>query len=303
MVFGYHTSPNLFTSSKAIRKIALRVYNPATRRTTLGRITDYIHPANRLAVRLRDTPQISVNDKDLLNQVKVAAPCPVPWSSMSGDDRVRHCGQCKLNVYNLSAMPTKEAAEVIRSATRGRVCVQFYRRQDGTILTDNCPKGLKKIRDRCRAAWVATSIFLAGIGIGRCAVHNALGAPMQHIGGAVSVNPVQRYLSILDMVFLFLSIAWFDPRRWWKEYWPIASFSIPFLVGVLVDSFCHRSWPGIGWTFANQLLEVFATGLLFGLSCLMTAAFFDGSLPMISEPARNDAPDSRKAESYTLKSL
>lgn len=41
-----------------------------------------------------------LSDQDILNRVYIAAPCSVPWDSMEGDERIRHCQQCKLNVYN-----------------------------------------------------------------------------------------------------------------------------------------------------------------------------------------------------------
>ena len=84
------------------------------------------------------------NDKPklvVLENVHVAAPCPADWTRMLGDDRVRHCCECNLNVYNLSEMTRAEAEELIRSR-EGRLCVRFYRRADGTILTQNCPRGL-----------------------------------------------------------------------------------------------------------------------------------------------------------------
>lgn len=88
------------------------------------------------------------NEK-LLNSVVIAAPCPLSWESMVGDDKVRHCGGCSKNVYNLSAMTDKEAESFLQvnGATQ---CMRFYRRADGTIMTDNCPVGLRKIRDRVR---------------------------------------------------------------------------------------------------------------------------------------------------------
>src|SRR4030095_5967999 len=82
-----------------------------------------------------------------LDHVSVAAPCPADWDEMSGNDRVRFCGQCNLNVYNLSAM-TKSEAEAFISNNEGRLCVRFYRRTDGSILTRNCPVGLRAIRRR-----------------------------------------------------------------------------------------------------------------------------------------------------------
>lgn len=86
---------------------------------------------------------------------------------MIGGDRVRFCSQCQLNVYNLSAMSKFEAESLI-ARTEGRLCVRFYRRKDGSILTDNCPVGLRALKRRAirikRA--VASSVlgFLAGVG-------------------------------------------------------------------------------------------------------------------------------------------
>ena len=37
-----------------------------------------------------------------LDNVRVASPCSVDWNEMIGDNRKRFCGDCKLNVYNLS---------------------------------------------------------------------------------------------------------------------------------------------------------------------------------------------------------
>ncbi|MGC4042860.1 MAG: hypothetical protein QM758_03575 [Armatimonas sp.] len=81
-----------------------------------------------------------MTDQAILNKVKVASPCSADWNAMEGDDQARFCGQCKKNVYNLSAMTEKEAAELVRN-TEGRLCVRYYRRADGTMLTADCPVG------------------------------------------------------------------------------------------------------------------------------------------------------------------
>ena len=102
-----------------------------------------------------------------LTNVSVAAPCPADWDSMIGGNRVRFCSQCQLNVYNLSAMSRFEAESLI-VRTEGRLCVRFYRRRDGSILTDNCPVGLRALKRRASRVKkaVASSVlgFLAGIG-------------------------------------------------------------------------------------------------------------------------------------------
>lgn len=70
---------------------------------------------------------------------------------MNGADRTRFCASCQLNVYNLSAMTKKEAENLIVK-TEGRLCVRFYRRADGTVLTQNCPTGLKALKKRISKA-------------------------------------------------------------------------------------------------------------------------------------------------------
>jgi hypothetical protein len=87
---------------------------------------------------------------------------------MIGTDRVRFCGQCNLNVYNLSSM-TKIQAESLIADTEGRLCVRFYRRADGSILTRDCPVGLLAIRRRlsylAKASSAAVLSFFAGLGV------------------------------------------------------------------------------------------------------------------------------------------
>ena len=51
--------------------------------------------------------------KNPLDHVQVAAPCKADWDQMIGSDRVRFCGQCSLNVYNLSAMSRSDAESLI----------------------------------------------------------------------------------------------------------------------------------------------------------------------------------------------
>jgi hypothetical protein len=76
-----------------------------------------------------------------LDNIKIAAPCLADWNEMNGSERARFCSHCRLNVYKLSAMSKREAEKLIIE-TDGRLCVRFFRRADGTILTQNCPTGL-----------------------------------------------------------------------------------------------------------------------------------------------------------------
>jgi hypothetical protein len=90
------------------------------------------------------TPQL-IN----INDIRVASPCPMPWDAMAGNQQVRHCGECKLNVYNLSAMTEIEIQRLlVMQPAEQRVCVRFYRRADGTMLTQDCPRGIKRLAKR-----------------------------------------------------------------------------------------------------------------------------------------------------------
>jgi len=79
---------------------------------------------------------------------------------MAGDERVRHCAHCSLNVYNFAEMTRDEVRELLLR-TEGRVCARLYRRADGTVLTRDCPTGLRALRRRASrvAAALLTMLF------------------------------------------------------------------------------------------------------------------------------------------------
>jgi hypothetical protein len=96
-----------------------------------------------------------------LDNIRIASPCAADWDEMYGDDRKRFCGECKLNVYNLSGMTRDEAESLIIKAER-RLCVRFNKRGDGTVITQDCPVGWSKVKQRTRLiAAAAGSILMA----------------------------------------------------------------------------------------------------------------------------------------------
>jgi hypothetical protein len=109
-----------------------------------------------------------------LEHVRVAAPCAADWERMAGGERVRFCAECSLNVYNLSGM-TRREAEVLLMRTEGRLCVRFFRREDGTILTRQCPVGLRALK--ARLSRTAAALFSAVVGLlGGLGLHGLFGA-------------------------------------------------------------------------------------------------------------------------------
>jgi hypothetical protein len=95
-----------------------------------------------------------------LDRIKIASPCPITWEQMGGDERVRFCDHCQLNVYNLSSL-NKAAAEALLVSTEGRLCARLYRRSDGTVLTSDCPVGVRALRRKI-ARTAAAAFALVG---------------------------------------------------------------------------------------------------------------------------------------------
>ena len=96
-----------------------------------------------------------------LDNIQIASPCEANWDDMYGDGRKRFCGDCKLNVYNLSGMSRDEAEALIMNA-EGRLCVRFYRRADGSVITEDCPVGWARFKQRTRhLATAAFSLLMA----------------------------------------------------------------------------------------------------------------------------------------------
>jgi tetratricopeptide (TPR) repeat protein len=83
-----------------------------------------------------------------LEDIQIATPCKADWNSMKGDEKQRYCDLCHLNVYNISAMSRQEAEAFLQSRqNEGRTCVRLFRRSDGTVITEDCPVGLRRLRD------------------------------------------------------------------------------------------------------------------------------------------------------------
>ena len=104
-----------------------------------------------------------------IDRLRIATPCPISWEQMAGDNRVRFCDHCRLNVYNISELSRIEAETLITS-TEGRLCARLFRRADGTVLTKDCPVGMRALRRRVvkrTAAIFAAIVGLSGAAFGQ----------------------------------------------------------------------------------------------------------------------------------------
>jgi hypothetical protein len=104
-----------------------------------------------------------------IDHLRIATPCPIGWDQMTGDNRVRFCDHCHLNVYNISELSGSEAEKLIAS-TEGRLCARLFRRADGTVLIKDCPVGFRALRRRVAkrtAAIFAAIVSLSAVGFGQ----------------------------------------------------------------------------------------------------------------------------------------
>src|SRR4051812_34579463 len=105
-----------------------------------------------------------------LSLIKVASPCTASWDAMAGDDQARFCGACSQYVYNFSEM-TQDKAQALIAETEGKMCIRFYRRADGTMMTKDCPVGWRAVQRRfaivggVTVALVAAAFSLLTLGV------------------------------------------------------------------------------------------------------------------------------------------
>ena len=140
-----------------------------------------------------------MNSVELLANVRVASPCPARWADMAGDDRARFCAQCQKHVYNLSEMTAEAAADLIR-AKEGKLCVRFYERADGTVLTADCPVGAAAIGRRMKR------LIAVGLGL----LVSAFAAPLWFHSPGPKPTPRNKLYQTWDATLLAIK-NWVNP--------------------------------------------------------------------------------------------
>jgi hypothetical protein len=136
-----------------------------------------------------------------LTQIKVASPCSASWEGMTGDQRSRFCQQCEKKVFDISGMSQDEAEHFLTAAT-GPVCVRLYRRTDGTIITNDCPVGLRAVRMRLVQVATATAAL---IGMLFCTV--AFGAFNRKSNKSSSAVEALKDMSLIEPTPVPISVA------------------------------------------------------------------------------------------------
>jgi hypothetical protein len=74
--------------------------------------------------------------------VRIASPCSAAWDDMSGDDTIRFCPKCQLNVYNFAEM-TEAKVNQLLIEREGKVCAKIYQRASGSLVTKDSPMAFR----------------------------------------------------------------------------------------------------------------------------------------------------------------
>lgn len=105
-----------------------------------------------------------------LDNLILSYSCPINWDSMDGNERQRFCKQCSKTVFNISDLSKKEANQFLKEKVDSDTCVKFYRRTDGTIKTDNCPRVIRPLRNASRRIFERVSVLTSLILLTICNV-------------------------------------------------------------------------------------------------------------------------------------
>lgn len=176
-----------------------------------------------------------------LDSIRIASPCSAKWEDMVGDDRKRHCLECRLDVHDLSAMPRAEA-DAWLAARRGRACLRLRKRADGRLITNDCPVGLRA-RAR-RSLKVVTGAGIVVIG-GALAFLSSLGSrdhdPFSEMPLPAEWTPIPTRTSLLDRLEARCDRAadWLAHRTGWLRFCncrsTIMGMSVPEVVRIEIE--------------------------------------------------------------------
>jgi hypothetical protein len=111
--------------------------------------------------------------KNFLHNLTIPSPCTADWNSMVGNDQVRFCEHCSLDVHNLSVM-TRNQAQRLVARSNGRLCVRYHSDSRGKPLT--LPLAQKLHRINRRVSRIAAGAFGATLSITSAVVQNSASA-------------------------------------------------------------------------------------------------------------------------------
>jgi hypothetical protein len=99
--------------------------------------------------------------RPLRMRLRLVRGCDMRWENMVGDARVRHCGACDREVYDLTAMSADEVEAFVEARQHDLPCVRLHARPDGRYQDGPCAPAER--RHLTRAALAAAGLGLSGL--------------------------------------------------------------------------------------------------------------------------------------------
>ena len=124
--------------------------------------------------------------KSLLDKIQVNSPCEADWYSMIGNDQVRFCEHCSQTVRDLSQLTRKRALRLV-TTSKGRLCVRYHRRPDGSLVTKSVPQKFYSIGRR--ASRIAAGAFTATLSLTSAVAQSS---PTEQSGSSHSISSPQE---------------------------------------------------------------------------------------------------------------
>jgi ankyrin repeat protein len=122
----------------------------------------------------------------------IPAPCEADWDSMAGNDQVRFCEHCNLQVNNLSNMTRQKAMRLV-ARSEGRLCVRYIRTSDGAVLTKDGSEKLHRIARR--VSRIAAGAFTATLSLSSAVTQTRTALPETRTTAALAFGMESPSLS------------------------------------------------------------------------------------------------------------
>lgn len=135
--------------------------------------------------------------KNFLSNMTIPSPCTADWSSMIGNEQVRFCEHCSLEVHNLSLM-TRNQAERLVAKSKGRLCVRYHYHPASKPLNLTAPQKLHHISRR--VSRIAAGAFSATLSITSAMAQNSTSSQTPNVDTATATQPNTRWTARSSIV-------------------------------------------------------------------------------------------------------
>ena len=124
--------------------------------------------------------------KNFLNNLTVSSPCTADWNSMVGNDQVRFCEHCSLQVHNLSLM-TRNQAQRLVARSNGRLCVRYHQDPEGKPMTSPVRQKLHRINRR--VSRIAAGAFTATLSVTSAVAQSSASSQAGNLNPSYATQP------------------------------------------------------------------------------------------------------------------